>query len=129
MLSLAVLAASCKKIIENAQEDLVVKAMTDGQWRVTLFKRDAVDVTADFSAYKFQFRSNKTVQAINNGSVETTGTWDGNASNKTIASNFINGNSTLALLNGTWQITKNSWTYVEATQTVNNELRSLRLDK
>lgn len=120
---------SCKKFIESAQEDAVIKAMTDGQWRVTKFTRDATDVTPNFGNYKFQFRENETVEAINNGTTETTGSWKGNADAKTIASNFPSGNATISLLNGTWNITKNSWTYVEATQTVNNEVRTLRLDK
>jgi hypothetical protein len=121
--------SSCKKFVESVQEDLVVKAMTDGQWRVTSFKRDNNDVTAGFSTYTFQFRQDKTVEAINSGAVESRGTWNGNAENKTIASNFNNAAAILMLLNGTWQITNNSWTFVEATQTVNNEVRTLRLDK
>ena len=126
---LACTLASCKKIIEAAQEDIIVKAMTDGQWRATKFTRDNSDVTADFSSYKFQFRSNKTVDAINNGATEATGTWNGDGEKRTIASNFPAANATVTLLNGTWQVTKNSWTFVEATLTVNNEVRSLRLDK
>lgn len=121
--------SSCKKAVQNAQEDLVIKAMTDGQWRVTKFMRDGTDVTASFAPYKFQFRENNTVEAINNGAAETVGSWSANAEAKTIASNFSSGNGTVSLLNGTWIITRNSWTYVEATQTVNAELRSLRLDK
>jgi hypothetical protein len=111
------------------QEDLVVKAMTDGQWRVTSFKRDNNDVTAGFSTYTFQFKEDKTVEAINNGSVESKGTWNGNAEIKTITSSFNNASATVMLLNGTWKITNNSWTFVEATQSVNNEVRTLRLDK
>jgi hypothetical protein len=119
----------CKKFVESVQEDLVVKAMTEGQWRVTNFKRGSNDVTPGFSPYTFQFRQDKTVEAINNSAIESRGTWNGNAENKTIASNFNNASVTLMLLNGTWQITNNSWTFVEATQTVNNEVRTLRLDK
>ena len=107
----------------------MIKAMTDGQWRVTKFTRDTADVTADFSPYKFQFRTNNTVEAINNGSAETTGNWSANASARTIASSFSSANAIVSLLNGTWVITNNSWTFVEATQTVNNEVRTLRLDK
>lgn len=103
--------------------------MTDGQWRVTIFKRDAADVTTSFSPYVFQFKKDNSVEAINTGSVESRGTWKGNAENRTIVSSFPSANSTVTLLNGTWQITKNSWTFVEATQTVNNEVRTLRLDK
>jgi hypothetical protein len=121
----------CKKnIVTSLQEDLVVKAMTDGQWKVTRFKRDTTDVTASFSLYKFQFRSDKTVEAINNNAIESKGTWDADAAARTIASLFSNNAAaTLVLLNGTWKITNNGWTFVEATQTVNNELRTLRLDK
>ena len=120
----------CKKFTESIQEDVIVNAMTDGQWRVTLFKKDNIDVTTNFSSYTFQFKKDKTVEAISNGSVESKGTWNGNAENRTIASAFnSNASTTLQLLNGTWHITKNSWTYVEATQTINNEVRTLRLDK
>jgi len=120
---------ACKKAIEAAQEDLIVKAMTDGQWRVTKFEKGGTDVTTGFSPYKFQFYANNSVQAINNGSIESTGNWSGNAAGRTIASNFTNASATLMLLNGTWQVTKNSWTFVEANQTVNNEVLTLRLDK
>ena len=106
------LLTSCKKMIEAAQEDIVIKAMVDGQWRVTQFKKGSVDVTSEFSPYMFQFRSDKTVEAIKGGSIESKGTWNGNATDRTIASSFSNAAPTVMLLNGTWQITKNSWTFV-----------------
>lgn len=122
--------AGCKKIITSVQEDLVIKAMTDGQWKVTKFKRDTADVTAGFAPYQFQFRADNTVEALVNGGVENKGTWSADASAKTIASSFGGtATTTLQLLNGTWKITNNSWTFVEATQTVNTEVRTLRLDK
>lgn len=131
LILLASLLAGCKKsIVESVEESLVIKAMTDGQWKVTRFKRDSTDLTASFSPYLFQFRSDKTVEAINNGATESKGTWAADASAKTIASAFNGGAAaTLQLLNGTWSITNNSWTFVEATQTVNSEVRTLRLDK
>jgi hypothetical protein len=121
--------ASCKKTIEAAKEDLVIKAMTDGQWRVTRFIKGSADRTADFTPYKFQFKANRTVEAINVSSIESIGTWDADAANRTISSTFVNATPTISLLNGTWQITNNSWTFVEATQSVNNEVLTLRLDK
>lgn len=124
-----VVLAGCKKIKENIQEDLVIKAMTDGQWRVSSFTRGSENKTADFSPYRFQFRSNKTVEAINNGTTEKTGTWEADPNTRTITSNFFNATATVMLLNGTWLITNNSWDFVEATQTVNNEVLKLRLDK
>lgn len=121
----------CKKsVTETIQENIVVKAMTDGQWKVTRFMKGPADVTVQFSPYLFQFRSDKTVEAINNTNIESRGTWNADATARTITSAFgSNAAQTLTLLNGTWLITNNSWTFVEATQTVNNEVRTLRLDK
>jgi len=129
LLSLLILASSCKKTIEKIQENIVLKAMTDGQWRLTKFTRNGNDMTADFAPYRFQFYSNNTVDAINNGTTEKTGTWDADTNALTITSTFANAGNPLILLNGTWKITSNSWTFVEATQTVNNEVLTLRLDK
>lgn len=121
--------ASCKKNIEAAKEDLVIKAMTDGQWRVTKFTKGTTNVTASFLPYKFQFKANNTVDAINNTTTESTGSWTANGVNRTISSSFTNANTTVSLLNGTWLITNNSWTFVEATQSANGEVLTLRLDK
>ncbi len=119
----------CKKTIENAQEDALIQIMTNGQWTVTSYKKGSDDVTADFSGYKFQFKSNRTVDAIKNSAVEKTGTWEGNAYNRSIFSNFTNAANPLLLLNGTFMITDSGLAYVEANQTVNGEVRMLRLDK
>ena len=115
--------------MEKIQEDLVIKAMTDGQWVVTNFTLNGNNITTDFASYKFKYYSNKTVDAINNGIVEKTGTWDGNASTMTTSANFTGASPTLSLINGSWHIDRNSWTYVEATQIVGAETRIMRLDK
>lgn len=117
----------CSK--EKRQENMVIKAMVSGQWKVTNFNKGGTDITSDFSIYKFQFKTDFTVDAINNGTVEKTGSWDADASAQTITSNFTNASNPLVLLNGTWTITNNSWTWVEAKLTLNGELRNLRLDK
>ena len=98
-IGLIILFSGCKKAVENAQQDLVIMAMTDGQWGVTSFTQNGNNVTADFTSYKFKYYSNKTVDAIKNGTVEKTGNWDGDAA------------------------------YVEATQIVGSETRTMRLDK
>jgi hypothetical protein len=121
--------ASCKKTIEKKAENAIMKAMTDGQWVITSFISDGSNITTDFSTYRFQYFSNYTVNAIKSGTVEATGNWDGDASAMNIIANFPNATNPLLLLNGTWHITDNSWTYVEATMTVGNTIRSLRLDK
>lgn len=130
---IALLAAlvGCGKdgIIERTQENLIVQAMTTGQWKVTSFTRGANDVTSSFGTYQFQFKTNNTVDAINSGSVEKTGSWSADSEALTITSNFSNVADPLALLNGTWNITNTTWTSVNATMTVGSEVRSLRLDK
>lgn len=126
---LIVLLAGCKKAIEKKQEDLVIQAMTDGQWKVTSFTQNGTNITADFATYKFKYYSNKTVDAINNGTVEKTGTWDGNASTMTTSASFSGAVYPLNLINGGWHIDNNSWTFVVATQTNGSETKTMRLDK
>jgi hypothetical protein len=112
--------SGCKKTIENAQEDLVIKAMTDGQWGVTNFTLNGTDITTSFSTYRFKYYSNKTVDAINSGTVEKT---------MTTSASFTSPAYPLSLINGSWHITRNSWTYVEATQTSGSDTKTMRLDK
>ena len=119
----------CKKITEKAEYDAITMAVTNGQWKVSRFVKGGNDVTIEFSEYKFQFLSNRTVDAIKNGSVNASGTWAANVENRSIASKFLNAQNPLLLLNGVWTITRNSWTFVEANQTINNEIYTLRLDK
>lgn len=124
-----ILLAGCKKTIDNVQEDLVIKAMTDGRWIVSNFTLNATNITADFATYKFKYYSNKTVDAIKNSTVEKTGTWDGNAATMSTSANFTGAVYPLSLINGSWQIIRNGWTYVEATQTIGSDTKTMRLDK
>jgi hypothetical protein len=126
---LTFLIAGCKKATEKVQADLVIQAMTDGQWMITNFTQNGTNTTVDFASYKFKYYSNKTVDAIKNGTVEKTGTWDGDATSMTTWANFISPPYPLNLINGTWHIDRNSWTYVEATQVIGAETRTMRLDK
>jgi hypothetical protein len=129
LFSLIIFLGSCKKTAEKVGEDLVIKAMTDGQWKITKFIQNGTDITSSFSNYKFQYYSNKTVDAILNGTTERTGSWDGDASAMTTYANFPGATNPISLINGTWNITNNGWTYVEATQTNSGETKTLRLDK
>ena len=119
----------CKKAIEAKAQNAIMKAMTDGQWAITNFTSNGTDITSDFTGYKFQYFNDYTVDAIKNGSVEETGTWMGDVNSMSITANFSNAVDPILLLNGTWTITDNSWTYVKATMTVGTEVRTLRLDK
>lgn len=126
-LVLFIILVGCKK--EKKAENIVIQAMVNGQWKVTNFNKGGADMTTAFASYKFQFKTDFTVDAINSGSVEKTGTWNADASAQSITSNFTNAVNPVALLNGAWLITNNSWTWVEAKQTLNGELLNLRLDK
>jgi hypothetical protein len=75
LLFIIILLGSCKKTAEKIGEDLVVKAMTDGQWKITKFTQNSTDITSNFSGYKFQYYSNKTVDAILNGVKDRSGNW------------------------------------------------------
>lgn len=126
---LLLLATGCHKVLEQVEENIVIRAMTEGQWRITSFTRAGADHTADYAPYRFQFYKNNTVEAINNGITETTGSWSADANARTITATYNTVTPPLNVLNGTWQITNNSWTFVEATQTVSGEIRTLRLEK
>lgn len=129
LLSFLFLFSSCKKAVEHILQDAVISAMTDGQWVITSFTENGTDITASFTGYKFQYYSNKTVDAIKNGTVEKTGSWDGSASSMTTWANFPGATSPLDLINGTWHINNNSWTYVVASQTNGTDSKTMRLDK
>ncbi len=127
--SFLLLLSGCKKNPEDVPEDLIVLAMTNGQWVITNFVHNSINKTTDFSPYKFQFYANRTVQAIKNGSVESTGTWEGNTTTQTITATFASASDPVGLLTGVWSVTDNSWTFVEANNNAGGQTKSLRLDK
>jgi len=126
----AVLALTgCKKAIEKIAEDMVIKAMTDGQWIITSFTQNGNDITTDFTGYKFKYYENRTVDAIKNDILERTGTWNGDAATMTTSANFTGAPNPIALINGSWKITNSTWTTVEANQTNGTEVKTLKLKK
>lgn len=128
-LTLLLFLSGCKKAIREKQEDLVLLAMTSGQWKVTDFRLNGANITTDFSAYRFKYYSNYAVDAIKNGTVENTGTWEGSSTTMIISASFSNPAYPLDLINGAWLVTSNGWTFVEATQTSGSTVKTLRLDK
>ncbi len=126
---LAVSGCRLKKTQEQIAEDIIVKAMTDGRWTVTVYN-DGTDYLSEFNGYEFQFKSDHTVDAIKNALTEKTGTWLGDGLAMTISSQFPSGsNPTLLRLNGVWKVVNNNWTWVKATQTINGKLTTLELQK
>lgn len=120
----------CKKIKENVEEKKVLDFITEGQWQITNLTKGSTNYQSDFGGYIFQFKSNSTVDAIKNGTLQKTGNWQGNATNYTITSAFpADTIHPLLLLNGTWQIVDGGSNFVVATKTDNGELSTLRMDK
>ncbi len=129
LLLLILVVAGCKKSIEEKKQDLVIQAMTDGQWAITSFTLNGANITSDFTNYRFKYYSNKTVDAINSGTVEKTGNWDGDSNTMTTWASFTGAVYPLNLINGSWHITRNSWTFCEASQTIGSDTKTMRLDK
>lgn len=129
LISILFILFSCKKVKENIAQDAIISAMTSGQWVITQFTNNGSNITSSFSGYKFQYYSNKTVDAIKNGNVEKTGNWDGNASTMTTWASFPGAGAPLDLINGTWHIDNNSWTFVVASQANGSDTKTMRLDK
>lgn len=132
-LMLLLMLTGCKKLIQQTQEqiaeDIIVNAMTDGQWVVTVYD-DGTDYLTEFTGYRFQFKSNRTVDAIKNGTTESTGSWQGDGYKREISADYpASATSTLQRLDGLWKIVNNNWTWVKATQTINGKLTTLELRK
>ena len=126
---LTMVGCKVKKTQEQIAEDIIVKAMTDGRWAVTAYN-DGSDYLSEFSGYEFQFKADRTVDAIKASVTEASGTWQGDGLAMTITSNFPTGASaTLQRLNGLWKIVNNNWTWVKATQIINGKLTTLELRK
>lgn len=125
----ALLFSSCKEAIEEKKENMILDAMTDGRWVVTNYAKGSINATPTFSDYTFQFHRDRTVDALKSSTFEKKGLWAENASNLTIEATFSNVSEPLILLNGIWQITKTTWSSVDAIQIVNGEQRVLRLEK
>ncbi len=128
------LLTGCKKIIKQTQEQiaesLILKAMTDGTWIVSVYNDGTTEYKPEFDIYEFRFYKNYNVDAIKNSATEITGTWREDVANLTITSQYgVNANPTLQRLNGVWKMKDSNWTWVKATQTINGNLTTLELRK
>jgi hypothetical protein len=133
LLFIIVATSSCKKaiekVIEEKQEDYVILAMTNGIWKMSWFKEDSLLVN-DFNGFEFKYYADYTVDGIDPNGIIKKGIWSGNGATLTTTTNFpASANAPLTKLNGSWKITKNSWTFVEAEQIVGNFKKTMRLDK
>jgi hypothetical protein len=122
------LSLSCKKAIEDKKKDLIIEAMTNGVWIVEQYFEGTNNISNDFLYYEFRFYENGTVTGTKNAEV-THGSWEGNATNYSITSQFPTATDPIKKLNGVWLIKDSYWNYVEAEMTTSTGINLLRLIK
>ncbi|HLK29029.1 MAG TPA: hypothetical protein VKT28_10615 [Puia sp.] len=120
--------SSCKKLVEQQEQNAAMNIITNGVWIVQSYKENGTDITTSFSGYVFQFKQDGTVVGTKDTN-SASGTWSANVNNRTITSNFPNAATPLIKLNGVWKITDSSVDYVVANATINDSTENLRLQK
>ena len=118
----------CKKTVEDIKRNYVLDIMTKGRWYVESFKDGAVDVTADFTGYEFQFYENGKVDGIKS-TVTEQGTWVEDVNALTITSNFPSSGAPLQKFNAVWKLTDAYPDLVVAQAVVGSETHYLKLRK
>jgi hypothetical protein len=116
LLVLVVYLPSCKKYIQQQEENAIVASVTNGVWFVQEYLQNDSDITASFSGYLFKFNANNTVAGTQNG-ISVQGTWSVNISAQTITSIFPGAPLPLRNLNETWKITDSYTNFVVANST------------
>ena len=120
---------SCKKFIQQQEQNAIVSLVTNGQWKVTGYIDHQTDtLTNDFAGYLFQFNENGTVYGVIFGQ-QTNGTWTADVSKKSITSNFPTATYPITLLNHTWTITDSYTDSVAAKTPVDSSFNILNLHK
>ncbi len=120
---------SCKKYIQNQEENALVSIVTKGNWRITGYMdHQTINLTDSFSGYTFQFNENGTLYSVKFGQ-QTNGTWSADIGNKTITSNFPSATYPITLLNHTWTITDSYTDSVAAKTAVDTSFNILNLHK
>ena len=126
--SACLLCSSCKKYIQQQEQNALVSIVTNGVWVVTRYLDNGTDITPSFSGYIFRFNTNGTVTGTV-GSTTTNGTWSGDINTKTIVSNFPLAGDPLQKLNHTWKITDSYVDSVAANTTTDSTVNVLNLKK
>ena len=128
IISLCILSNSCKKYIQQQEQNAAINIITNGTWYVKQYLQNGTDITASLTTYNFQFKSDGTVTGTKD-SISVTGTWTANITNRTITSSFPAGSGALNNLDAVWKITDSSVDYVVANASVNSNTNNLRLEK
>jgi hypothetical protein len=128
-LSLLIIPFSCKKFIQQQEQNAIINLVTNGTWRITRYlDYQNIDITDSFSQYSFQFNKNGTIYGTRYGQ-QTNGTWTADVSNKTITSNFPAAAYPISMLNYVWTITDSYTDSVAAKTPVNSSFNVLNLRK
>lgn len=127
-IALILCCTSCKKAIQEQQQSIVMKAITDGKWKVEYYMEGASDISNQFVDFQFKFYEDGTVIGTD-GSVTNVGTWSGNVSNYSITSFFQSVSAPVFKLNGIWKLTDSYWDYVEAEMSTDSGKSLLHLRK
>jgi hypothetical protein len=126
---LLVIPFSCKKYIQQQEQNALVSIVTKGTWRVTGYNdQQTTNLTDSFAGYSFQFNENGTLYTVKYGQ-QTNGTWSANIGNKTITSSFPEAAYPINLLNYTWTITDSYTDSVAAKTAVGGSFNILNLHK
>jgi hypothetical protein len=129
LLILLVFPLSCKKFIEQQEQNALVNIVTKGTWRITGYlDHQVTNLTDSFSGYSFQFNADGTLYTVRFGQ-QTNGTWSADVGNKTITSNFPTASYPITLLNHTWTITDSYTDSVAAKTAVDASYNILNLHK
>jgi hypothetical protein len=121
---------SCKKYIQQQEEQAALSIMTNGAWYVQFYQQNDSDITASFSGYSFKFDANGTVTGTKD-SVAVVGGWSTNIAARAITTNFPTAVAPVKYLNETWKITDSYTDSVVANSkdTINNTSNILHLRK
>jgi hypothetical protein len=119
---------SCKKAIEKKAQDMILDAMTTGEWIVEQYYEGDNNISNQFLNYSFRFYKDGTVTGTI-GSTTTNGTWVANTTDYTIASDFPAATDPLKKLNGVWKIKDSYWDFVKAERATANGMNVLMLRK
>ena len=126
--SICLFSNSCKKYIQQQEQNALVSLVTDGVWVVTRYLDNGTDITPSFSGYVFRFNTNGTVTGTI-GSVVTNGTWSGDINTRTIMSDFPSVGDPLQKLNHTWKVTDSYPDSVAANTVIDTTTNVLNLHK
>lgn len=122
------LSMSCKKAIEKKAANMIMEAITNGEWIVEQYFEGSNNLSNQFQNYYFKFNTNGTLTGSTDSSV-TNGTWTPNVSDYTITSDFPTAVDPLIKLNGVWKLKDSDWDYVKAEMATSGGTKVLILRK